>query len=379
MNLQKKNILIIIISTLIIASVIFLFLGLSLRDNKSKDNQNKNFTIEDIYLKRGESIDIDSLYNFKLEITNIKIDNQNIAYIENNKIYTKNCGETKFTIIGSYKEKIYYSNCKIFVLSSISSLNLSFDNSTTLYLLDKNKYEAYNNHIYDYTSFHTDYDVDIEILDENILNFDNTTNKFYAKSYGKTNVIFTSIDEPTYYEIVKFTINLPPLSINCQDEIYLNIGENYNLTLNYSINYYYQQPILNFESTKIYANLEDNNLNIIANEIGESYIYIIYNEEIVKQIKIYVNQIITPKLIVSCNETNYYSNIIEINTNSFTLSFTLEDYIFTNLNISTDKNLKLTKIMDNYYLANVTTNGEYSVTLVFDNEFTYHIIFKINE
>lgn len=379
MNLQKKNLIVILSSILIIISALFLFLGLVLKDNKSKDNNTKNFTIEDIYLKYNESIDIDSLYDFDLKIINVKIDNQNIAYSENNKIYAKNYGKTKFSIIGSYKNNIYISNCNIFVLNSISNLNLIFNNSTNLYLLDKNKYEAYDKQFYDYTPFHSDYNVEVKILDKNILSFDNTTNKFYAKSCGKTNVKFTSIDEPSYYEIVEFSITLPPLSINCQEEININKGEIFNLNLNYSINYYYQEPILNFDSTLIYANLDENNLNIIANEIGESYIYIIYNEKTIKQIKVSVNQIATPNLIITCNETNYSSEVIELNTQNFILSFTLENYIFTNLNISSDENFKLSKIMDNYYSVNVTSNGEYSISLLFDNKFSYNVTFKINK
>ena len=260
--------------------------------------QKINIPCEDSYtLELGEPFDLPISFDDESIELAIESADSDIAFVDGLTITGAKEGTTTIQIIAQNKSAKSIKNVKISVVQTITDLGISIPSTISIYLLDKNKNQAYNDNFFDYVEYSSDYPVNFEIENGNIISV--KSGKISAKNIGQTTITFSSTTQPSVKSV--HTINVlkidPDLVINSDNEISLKVDAHTTISYSISPSYYTGTANIEIESANTnIASIEGNKINGVS--VGNTKISISLNGDLVKEIDIEVssneNAIVTP-------------------------------------------------------------------------------------
>lgn len=232
---------------------------------------------DSVSIELGDSYSLDVMCSDKDASIQLKSANEEIAVVEGNKIFGVGKGMTSIRVIASSKNYITGKNITVNVVETITSLGISLPENITLYLLDKNKSDAYADGIFDYINYDCNYEISYSLSNTDIVSI--KENKIKANKEGDTKLTFYSISQPQVTSIHNISVKSVSVHMNLRskDEIKLKVGDSYKIPYSLSPSYYtgsYEisttfdnSEICYFEDGKIYATCEGiTTVNIYCNE-----------------------------------------------------------------------------------------------------------------
>lgn len=232
---------------------------------------------DSVSIELGDSYSLAVMCSDNEASIQLKSANEEIAVVEGNKIFGVGEGVTSVRVIASSRNYITGKNITVNVVETITSLNISLPESITIYLLDKNKSDAYAEGFYDYINYQCNYEISYSLSNTDIVSIKD--NKIKANKEGTTILTFSSINQPEITSTHNITVKSIPVYMNLRSksEISLKVGESYKIPYSLSPSYYtgsYEittqfenEEICHFENGKIYAVCEGiTTVNIYCNE-----------------------------------------------------------------------------------------------------------------
>jgi len=312
--------------------------------------------------------------------------NENVVEIINNNFIGLSEGSATVRVTAKTEHKSTNKNISITVRKTITNLNISLNESTTLYLLDKKVSEANTDGYFSYTTFTSDYDFTYTKSNDNV----NVKNgKITAVSEGETEIIFTSTSQPnissTHRIIVK---KFNPILSMTESKIAIKNGD--SKTLNFSLipSYYYGAGELTYnikdDSIVSIKKSTSTSIEFEGKKLGNTYIEFYLNGSLVKTVVLVVNSTgkINNKIyhyeLISGNNTQVVDDYILVTGSDPTFSINILDEdnnIGTDIGNCTYDTNKITALLGGNYYIDITVEDNVTITYS-DIKLTINILIK---
>jgi len=381
--MKKKIIFFIILGILLIATAIALCCIFFI---KKDDTNTLKINCEDsIIIELNETYTPTIICSEDASLTFIS-SNENIVEIVNNNFIGLAEGSATIRVTAKTEHKSTNKNISVTVRKTITNLNISLNESTTLYLLDKKVSEANAAGYFSYTTFTSEYDVTYVKSNNNV---NVKGGKITAVSEGETEIVFTSTSQPDVTSTHKIIVKKfdPILSIT-ESKIAIKNGD--SKTLNFSLipSYYYGAGELTYsikdDSVVGIKKSTANSITFKGKKLGNTYIEFYLNGTLVKTVVLVVNSTgkVNDKVyhyeLISGNNTQVVDDYILVTGSdpSFSINILDEDNnIGTDIGNCTYDTNKITAFLGGNYDIDITT--EDSVTITYpDIKLTINILIK---
>ena len=302
--------------------------------------------------------------------------NSNVVAVEGEYIYGLKEGSTTVRVEAITKNQVAHANILVTVKKEITDLDIGIEENITLYLLDKNKEEAYSNNIFDYLDFSCPKDVNYSIDDASIVSVEN--NKIIAQKEGVTNIIFYSVSRPEITSIHTITVLSvePDILLKSSETINLNVGDTVSIDFMIVPSYYTGEAFIYIDISEPIVNLTYSVLTAL--EEGSCVLKIFVDDKVKKIININVasskegiennsdNTFFNEgdyTLVVKTHKCSVNGEIIQPTSNNATLEFAILDKNGCTLDYEISIfGSCLSRITGGVYLINATVDDSFVVS-----------------
>ncbi len=215
-----------------------------------------------------------------------EIDNDSIAYVDDNKIIGLKIGSTTLKIKAELGNESSFINVNVIVIENSELPVVDLPNDITLYLLDKDIDSANAAGYYKKISFNALTNYSFTSSSSNVVKHVASTRTLVANKVGESILTFTSTTSGKSTMVRVRVLEVKPTIEGLPAEILLEPNEIYNLSFNISPSYYTGNAKVEMFSTSDIIEISD---NIITAKIGGiCEIGVKLNDKIVAKIPVYV-------------------------------------------------------------------------------------------